>query len=320
MRGAAVAKKTKPRRLTTPLGMFAASPQVTPRVQAAFDEAVRKFMQRDTVTGIDVGFKAVGGRRTATLAIRIHVREKFAARALSAQSRFPKAINGVPVDVIEAVYESQSVDDLQVRVDPVRPGVSIGRLGDTAGTMGVVVTDNRRASRPGFLTAGHVLFSHNGSPGDIVVQPGPSDGGVAADVVATVARAFTPSDAALAVFTGDRAVDPTVAISGVTLTAPREPALGDVLEKCGRSTGVTRATVDGIGHFMGVRDSFHLVGLDDNPIVEAGDSGAMWYDPVTGAAIGLHCKGPTVFTPSANFAVASRLTEVTKKIGVTVVV
>ncbi len=312
-------RRRRIRRLAQPLEMFSGTPGVSPQVQAAFDEAVRKYLQRPAVTGIDVGYKVVDGERTKRMAVRIHVREKFALRALGALDRFPKTINGVPVDVIEAVYEShQHAALVQGQAATLQPGLSIGRAGDTTGTLGLFVTDDRAAGRLGLLSAAHVLFATAGLPGDSIVQPGVADGGTAAQVVARSARTFLASDAALAHDTGARPHDVRVAISGVTLTAPREPRLGEVLEKCGRSTQVTRGIIDGIGHFMGVRDSFRLVGLTDDPIVDSGDSGSVWYDPVSGAAIGLHCKGPNVPTPSQNFAIASRLTVVTKRLGVTV--
>jgi len=289
------------------------------QVQAAFDMAVRKYGGRPQVTGIDVGYKWKNGRQTKTVAVRIHVREKYKPAGLALRERLPKVLNGVPVDVIEAEYASELGHPLQSRVDTLRPGVSVGRVAAGGGTLGMFVSDNRAGGKVGLLSAAHVLFAIAGVPGDAIIQAGRDDGGVAADVVATITRAFRPSDAALATLTGDRDHDPSVALSAVTLTAPREPRLGDVLEKCGRTTEITRARVDGIGHHMGLQNSFRLVGLDDNPIADFGDSGAIWYDPATGAVVGLHCKGPITFTPSANFAIATRLTLVMSRLDVSLV-
>lgn len=268
------------------------------------------------MTGVDVGYKITDDERTGVVAIRLHVARKKPLRSLKASERFPKRIGGVPVDVIEAVYEDQNAA-LRVRVDPTRSGVSIGRQGGGTGTLGLVVTDNRRAGRLGCVTAAHVLFSGGGSVNDVVLQPGALDGGTAGDAMAFVARAYLDSDAALAVYDSGRSGVPATALTHVIFTTPREPQRNDVLEKIGRSTGHTSAIVDGIGHYLGVRDSFRLVGLDATPIVDNGDSGAVWYDPVTGSAIGLHCKGPLVPTATSNYAIAAKLTVVVRKLAVT---
>ena len=263
---------------------------------------------------MDVGYKIEDGIETETIAIRIHVRRKRALESLPDWKRFPKRIGGIPVDVIQAKYEDQNAA-LRRRVDPAAPGVSIGS-GET-GTLGLVVTDNRRAGQLGFVTAAHVLHAGGGSPGDGVFQPSPDDGGTLNDQVALISRANLDSDAVLAVFDFGRSGVNRVALSNVPLKAPREPKLGDILEKVGRTSGRTQGKIDGIGNHMGVRDSFRLVGLDARPIAEAGDSGAVWYDPASGAAIGLHCKGPVTPTASSNFAIAAKLTVVIRRLAVT---
>jgi hypothetical protein len=44
------------------------------------------------------------GQRTNQVAVRIHVREKIPEHALEADKIFPKTIDGVPIDVVQAVY------------------------------------------------------------------------------------------------------------------------------------------------------------------------------------------------------------------------
>lgn len=283
-------------------------------LDVAFESAVRRFGRRRDVTGVDIGYKIKNGVRTGETSIRLHVRKKK-RRGLKKSRRFPKTIHGVLVDVIQATYDNQNAA-LQQRVDPAQPGISIGRAGDGTGTMGLVVTDNRRAGAPAFLTAAHVLYSGSGAPGDLVMQPSPGDGASPADAIATAGRANLATDAALVLLDQGRAAHPVVALSSVRQAGPREPRLGDVLEKCGRTTGLTQGQVDGIGQYMGVTDAFRLVGLTSAQIVAAGDSGAVWYDPATGAVVGLHCKGPT--TPAAgNFAIAAKLTAVSRRLAVT---
>lgn len=206
-------KRKARRALASSLEMFAGCKWATLHVQAAFDEAVRKYSGRPTVTGVDLGYKWVDGKRTKTLAVRIHVREKHGLRALNARETFPRQINGVPVDVIEAVYENSAGGSLRTRVGSLRPSVSVGRLDDGAGTLGMFVLDERAPGEVGILSAAHVLFAAAGGPGDSIIQAGRDDGGTAADVVATVTRAFRQSDAAFARLTGARQRDRRVAIS-----------------------------------------------------------------------------------------------------------
>jgi hypothetical protein len=50
------------------------------------------------VTGVDIGRKIVGGRKTDRMAIRVYVESK---RDMPRQEEIPKTIRGVPTDVIE---------------------------------------------------------------------------------------------------------------------------------------------------------------------------------------------------------------------------
>ncbi len=50
------------------------------------------------VTGVDVGYKEVGGQRTEVVAIRVFVEKK---QPVPAEQAVPKEIQGVPTDVIE---------------------------------------------------------------------------------------------------------------------------------------------------------------------------------------------------------------------------
>jgi hypothetical protein len=56
------------------------------------------------VTGVDIGYKVVGGKETGDLAIRVYVAEKKAPEAIPASERVPESIEDVPTDVIERRY------------------------------------------------------------------------------------------------------------------------------------------------------------------------------------------------------------------------
>jgi hypothetical protein len=100
--------------------------------------------------------------------------------------------------------------------------------------------------------------------------------------------------------------------TGDVLRGVRPPALGDVLVKVGRTTGLTRGRVDGIGTHGGTAYSLRLVPTagSPGPICLDGDSGAVWYDAATALAVGLHCRGPAFRESHASYAVASAMTQV----------
>ena len=89
--------------------------------------------------------------------------------------------------------------------------------------------------------------------------------------------------------------------------------------KSGRSTGVTDGRIDGVGRFKvryGFQDhwieGFKLRTQDQaNPgnleLTRHGDSGALWYDPVTQEGLGLHFAGENDSAPAAEFALACHL-------------
>ena len=99
---------------------------------------------------------------------------------------------------------------------------------------------------------------------------------------------------------------------------PVVPALNDVLEKSGRTTGITRGRVQGIGTFNNVFPAIHLrplLGGMGTVISDRGDSGAVWYSTISGAAVGLHVAGDN---SGANpFAIAAVLTEVVRGLRLT---
>lgn len=296
----------------------------------AFNVALRKYGSRPDVTGVDIGIKVQDGQLNvrAGAVIRIHVREKFDKAALTSREKIPKSIEGIPTDVIEARYVEQhtniGLDPARVmRVDPFQPGVSIGHEDTTAGTLGMFVTDTLNQRRC-ILSTDHVLRAGSKpKPGDAIVQPGPADGGATpSDVVATLGRFNKLVAAAIAPLSGARQLVEAQLESGVRITSFRLPVVGDILEKSGRTTGITQGLVDGLGHFDGVGFSMHLRPLaediDDIPISDGGDSGAVWYDPETSAGVGLHVRGAEHPTGQSSFAIASSLTVVAQKLNIRV--
>ncbi len=305
------------------------------KVQAAYQEALSRYGERENVTAIDIGYKYKKGKVTDQISVRIHVREKSDETALEAADLFPEEILGVAVDVIQATYAPhrglQVLSQRRQRRDPVQPGLSVAHPNVSAGTLGALVIDNV-TGQPGILSNWHVLVgSAEAKPGDPIVQPGPADGGrLLRDTIATLERSVLgpDGDAAVALLTGTRQVLPEQFETNQLLQAARMPSRDEILEKSGRTTGVTRGRVDGLGRYfihysvgrVGI-DGFKLVtakdGNPDNEEISAGgDSGSVWYDPQTGQGVGLHFAGETNADPKAEHAVACFLPRVLETLNI----
>jgi endonuclease G len=299
------------------------------QLQQAYKEAREAYIEREDVTGVDIGYKYIDGQRTDDIVIRIHVEKKreFVPEA----EMFPKEINGIPVDVIQGVYGLQvalkSSSFRQTRRNPIQPGLSISHPKVTAGTLGVIVYDNA-TGHPCILSNWHVLVgSSDASPGDPIIQPGSRDGGqLPQDRVGQLERSLLGPDGDAAIasldITSDRSVELAQFETGVILHSARNAQVGEVLEKSGRTTGVTKGKVTGFGSYkisypVGeiTIDGFIISSINDrNPgneeISLGGDSGSIWYNPETKEAVGLHFAGETDSSPTAEHAIACHLPRV----------
>jgi len=199
-------------------------------------------------------------------------------------------------------------------VRPLRPGVSIANVDVTAGTLGAFVrigeppVEGADAASVYALSNWHVLAGSPGAQvGDVVVQPGPADGGSAPDDRVGTLAALVPLeagvtqtvDAAVALL-DDPAVDPEYPGGRVTETAV---ALGgEVVGKSGRTTGVTAGRVtaielddvvvgygDGLGALR-FDDQIEVESTGDGPFSRGGDSGSLVYRE-DGVALGLLFAG-----------------------------
>ncbi|MGY1744529.1 hypothetical protein [Blastococcus sp. SYSU D00695] len=158
-----------------------------------------------------------------------------------------------PVRALPSPALSPSPADLQQRVRPLRPGLSVAHTAVTAGTLGGFV---RAGGRTAILSNNHVLAASDAAEvGDAVLQPGPADGGAAGDRVATLTRfaRLSPGpvlvDAAVAVLDDGVAVDPSGRPGGPL--AGTVPPADDVdpdedVEKLGRTTGHTRGRITAV--------------------------------------------------------------------------
>ncbi|MFP5370617.1 MAG: hypothetical protein ACLGI3_07695 [Actinomycetes bacterium] len=188
---------------------------------------------------------------------------------------------------------SPAPEELQRRVRPLRPGLSVAHPSVSAGTLGGFV---RVAGRLAVLSNNHVLAASDAAQvGDPVLQPGPADGGGRADRVATL-TAFEDLaggranlvDAAVA--TLDAGVDAEPGdVPGGALTGPVPRSLDidpdELVEKVGRTTGhtsgrITAVEVDGVAV-----DYDDAVYRFDDQIEIAGGTGAFSQGGDSGSVI-----------------------------------
>jgi hypothetical protein len=136
-----------------------------------------EMMSKRNVVGVAVGYRNADGVVTDTPSVVVLVEQKLPLAALSADDTVPREIDGVRTDVYEVGY-LQALESPRDRFRPVVPsGVSIGHFKITAGTLGVMVKDRTTGERL-ILSNNHVLANSNeAAKGDVVLQPGPTDGG-----------------------------------------------------------------------------------------------------------------------------------------------
>jgi len=158
------------------------------RAQQAKRERENRLMLLRNVVATGIGFKIAGNVRTNEPCVAVSVVKKLPLIQLPESARVPKMIGGVPTDVVETgrIYALQ---DPTQKMRPARPGVSIGHFQITAGTLGCLVQRNGQVY---ILSNNHVLANSNaGTLGDAILQPGPHDGGTAADQIGTLEQ-FIP--------------------------------------------------------------------------------------------------------------------------------
>ncbi|MFJ9713626.1 hypothetical protein [Streptomyces sp. NPDC101234] len=261
------------------------------------------YIDQPGVTGIDVGYKEVGGELTDQIAVRIHVARK--SDDIPADLRVPEEIHGAVTDVLERVYELHvtSLPEKSLLADakhysPLQGGVSMGpsrAIGGSifAGTLGAVVIDNESQARAG-LTNFHVAaVDATGQAGDRMVQPSRIEhGSVPQDEFGATLRLVLSDhvDGAVVSIDEDRQTScDIVEIGGVRGT--KTATLGMAVRKRGRTTELTRGSVDGIsatvqvdyGEGLGVhtlRDQVSITAATSPDAVfsDHGDSGSAIVD------------------------------------------
>lgn len=335
----AVTKAAKTRRADAPAARAPqaakrpAQPKAGPRGKdAALLQTLREYMRAKSsqlledpnVTSVGIGHKQIAGVKKPQLAIQFTVERKAAPEALEALGTraIPEAIDiggvRVPTDVIERSYKPtytevalEAKGRRKARADVIEPGISVGNVFTSAGTIGAFVRD--RATRAVLLLSNwHVLHGPRGFIGVDVVQPGRHDDNrVEFNKIGTLLRSHLgpAGDCALSTVSG-RALSGKVLELDVEVSSIGDPEIGDAVIKSGRTTAVTRGKVVRIevntkmdyGAGVSAVVGGFEIGVDpaapapDGEISRGGDSGAAWLalgrdGHATGVMLGLHFAG-----------------------------
>jgi hypothetical protein len=305
---------------------------VPPSVPIEYEDLARaqhsvqnELLAVPSIVGVALGHKTIDGYDTGDRAIVILVERKLPAGDLPSAQVVPAAIGGIPTDVQEVgvlragpVPLAASAVTLTQRYRPAFGGISVGHHAITAGTVATGCYD--ASAFPGMppkfylLSNNHVLANSNdAAPGDAILQPGPFDGGTAAnDTIGTLDRFVeitfldgteTPPvnevDAALAevdLSELDRRIHWVGNIRRTIMT----PEVGLTVSKTGRSTGFTTGRIVNINATVDVNYGPGKIArftgqLITTPMSAPGDSGSLVAD-LDGAAVGLLFAGSALAT------------------------
>lgn len=151
----------------------------------------KDILRKQNVVGVGVGYKICDNIPTDKESVTVFVRKKMPSAHLYKKDRIPGEIKGVSTDVVEVGdIVAQAIDPTK-KYRPAPGGVSIGHFAITAGTFGCVV---KKDGKRYILSNNHVLAnSNNAKIDDFIFQPGPHDGGLLSDRIATL-KQFIPID------------------------------------------------------------------------------------------------------------------------------
>lgn len=202
------------------------------------------ILRKPGVTGVDIGYKYVGGKKTDELSIRVYVEEK---KDVPKKERIAPTIEGIKTDVIQRKFVLQADKG---RYDLLKGGISIGPCrvingGAAHGTLGAIVIDNDSRHKM-LLSNFHVMCGDDEwKKGDEMVQPSlVDDGECQNDVVGELQRASLGGevDCAVATHTTRGIAFEIVDIGEVTGIS--KASMDMSVRKRGRITELTYGIVD----------------------------------------------------------------------------
>ncbi|NIA68358.1 hypothetical protein HBA54_07115 [Pelagibius litoralis] len=312
------------------------------------------------VHAVGVGKKITGGVVTKETCVRIYVVQKLPASMLSPRDHLPQRIDGVVTDVIESapafalgqsavkkappkaarattrrsidVAQEACSDNRQAAQRPVVAGISVAHEDVTAGTLACFCRSTLAGDDPDQILAlsnNHVFADTNRAEiGDDLYQPGPADGGTAADRIATLLRyqeividGQTPNrvDAAVGLMLPEIESSPTICSIGA-LEGMERGVEGMEVRKHGRTTGYTEGVITDEAYDalvgMDPADPNAVALFDDQLRIEVtppfqaiglgGDSGSLIVNRAAARAVGLFFAGPE----SGVYGIANQMNDV----------
>ncbi len=228
--------------------------------------------------GIALGVATGTGSSDFKLAVRTTRTEQAVASYVNTLGLITSGdIDVQHVGDIEALPPGPTTLPWRGRCRPLRAGFSIGHVNTTAGTIGAFV---EKSGVPHILSNNHVLaLCNTAQHGDVIVQPGPFDGGQHPNDSVSRLGGFVPLqptanfvDCALGVLDLDADLD--FSYNGHALGVPVQAQLGMSAWKVGRTTGVTQGQVSALAlDDLPVRISPSTVVYFDDQIELTGQAG-----------------------------------------------
>jgi hypothetical protein len=133
-----------------------------------------ELLKRENVVATGLGYKTVAGKTTQELSLICSVEVKKPKHRLAKNDLVPPLIYNIPTDV-KPVGTIRAQQPPTGRFRPAPGGVSVGHFQITAGTLGCLV---KKDGNIYILSNNHVLANSNeAAVNDVILQPGPYDGG-----------------------------------------------------------------------------------------------------------------------------------------------
>ena len=281
--------------VAAPMGRTAMAHRAGPAAAMLWDMGASAARRTADILGareLAVGI-APAGRKQYRLAIRAP--DAAAAASPTVQRLTSLARNEVDLRVTGIAHKQAS--NFQAMMRPVTIGCSVAHAQVTAGTIGGFV--NRRRSKKGVfvLSNNHVLANENAAArGDVILQPGPLDGGKKRDRIATLTkfcalrqRGVNLVDSAFAMIEEPIGFDHCQLGRLGLLSGVRSSAVDEGLEvaKIGRTTGLTRGRVTAFEMDVSVEYGLGILRFENQIEIEGegrkafsagGDSGSLIVD------------------------------------------
>jgi len=125
--------------------MFDLDDSVTAALQTAWRSAAKKYLHRENVVGVAIGYRWKGGIRQKRLCVRVHVAEKIGTSALTSADLLPRRQGNIILDVVGGQFQPIMAGTCNTfgvrtaRAQAVQPGFSVGPLAGDGGTIGALV-------------------------------------------------------------------------------------------------------------------------------------------------------------------------------------